>query len=241
MESMFKFKQFNVSHGKSSMKVGVDAVLLGAWAGELCEGKIKRILDVGSGCGVIALILGQKFQQAIVIGMDCDENSVSEATDNFTNSPWSDRLSAYKCRFPDFPETKTQKYDLIVSNPPYFSSGIAHPVTSREIARHQGSLSMFTLLDYCGDHLTPHGRISMIYPFEYHEKLIKYAAKYNMIALRECKVRNNESRPFKRIMAEFVFNDYGEVPIERSELTLFQSGEPTPAYRELCRNLYLKF
>lgn len=235
---MFNFKRFSVCHQRSSMKVGADAVLLGCWAG-VNDG---IFLDVGTGCGIIALLLAQRFNDSFISAIDCDDDSVEEAKVNFVSSPWSDRLQAIKEVFPDNLTHSDKKYDLIVSNPPYFDSGIKNPVTKREIARHQNSLSVYSLIERGSGLLKPGGRLSMIYPAGHHKEVLKKSEEMEMECIRCCQIRNNPSRPVKRIMSEFgKVSDYGRLEAENTLLTLFESGEPTDEYKSLCKEFYLKF
>lgn len=245
-EDVFHFKGFSVSHCRSSMKVGVDAVLLGAWI----RRPGTRILEVGTGCGVIALILAQKLPDVEIDAIDIDIDSIKEAKENFKRSQWNSRLHAELISWEDkIEEIKVKiqkegdraKYDLILSNPPYFDSGVHNPTTSREKARHQSSLSVFTLIKDSGNILKENGVLGMIFPMEYRNKAVELAKKEGLEVKRECRIRNNSSRPYKRVMIELKrTND----PISQTEvelLTLFATGEPTMEYRHLCRDLYLKF
>ena len=237
--NLFRFKRFEVSHSRSSMKVGVDAVLLGAWGGT----KAANILEVGTGCGVISLMLAQRFPEAFVDALDIDKPSVDEASENFRNSEWNERLRAWQASFPtDLGIGYEGKYDLIVSNPPYFDSGLKSPVTSREKARHQDSLSVFTLLNTCYPFLSEYGTLSVIFPAEDYSKAITEASKSRMIAVRECWIRNRLDLPYKRVMIDFKkIESAGNYPADVQHLVLFEKGNPTKEYQELCRNFYLKF
>ena len=232
-DSMFTFKQFKVRHGKSSMKVGVDAVLLGAWAGE----SAREILDIGTGCGVVALILAQRFPDALIEGVDIDCQSIEEASINFKESPWSERLDAFKKAFPFIEDDK--KYDLIVSNPPYFNSGLKNPSTQREKARHQDRLTVFTLIENCGDLLTDNGRLSMIFPIEFYQEAVARGLEKGLFPIRECFIKDREGSKEKRVLLEL-----GRARNEdyREKIILFtENREPTKEYRKLCKDLYLKF
>lgn len=240
-DSRFRFKSFEVSHHRSSMKVGVDAVLLGAWAGI----NPKKILDVGTGCGVISLMLSQRFLEATVDAIDIDENSIEEAKENFDRSLWNNRLRVCLANFAEFSchfRDNCRQYDLIVSNPPYFDSGIENPVTSREKARHQSSLSVFSLLEKSKDLMAESGRLSMIFPAEFYEKVRKVSERERYVLLRECRIRNRPEREEKRVMMEFGKRDfYEDVKFETKHLVMFEGGEPTEEYRHLCKDFYLKF
>lgn len=234
-ENEFWFKKFKVAHGKSTMKVGVDAVILGAWAGETAT----KILDIGTGCGVIALILAQRFPEACIIGIDIDEESVKEANENFKDSPWDERLNALKIQFPEALPDEYSKFDLVVSNPPYFKSGIDNPMTRREKARHQDTLSVFSLIEHAGKFLTEDGVLSMIFPIEFKEEVLTQGLKHGWHIHRKCYLRDNPRRNEKRVMMEFKKGKEGEISEER--ITLFESGKPSERYTELCREFYLKF
>lgn len=234
----FKFKQFSVRHHRSSMKVGVDAVLIGAWAGKDPD----SVLDVGTGCGVISLILAQRFPHSRILAIDIDHPSVEEAKENFADSPWSENLKAALQGFPFGLEEVKERYDLIVSNPPYFKSGIDNPITPREKARHQGSLSIFGLIEESDKYLKQQGRLALIFPTEFYDKALEVAASSSMEIIRECWVRDNPSRPEKRVMVEFIKNNsYKNYECVSEHLTLFEDLNPSSAYRSLCSALYLKF
>ena len=254
---IFRFKQFSVAHGKSSMKVGVDAVLLGAWAydkkaSEQCDDRELKILDVGCGCGVISLILAQRFPEAKIIGVEIDEPSVDEARDNFSAFPGKKKPEVIGGSFPEVLKPLSLKFDLIISNPPFFRSGVSHPSTSRERARHQGLLSPFTLVADSSAFLKPDGILAMIFPSEFYEEVISAAATHGFSVWRLCLVRNNPNRPEKRVLIEFLkdkehpnnenYKEWkrGEIAVKQ-HLTLFENGEPTEAYRKLCQPFYLYF
>ena len=235
-QSLFKFKRFEMLHGKGSMKIGVDAVLIGAWAGEG-----KNILEVGTGCGVISLILAQRFTEAQILAIDIDIPSVEEASENFSNSPWGERLRSELIKFPEGINSNIEKYDLIISNPPYFRSGITAPLTPRLKARHQDSLSVFTLLDNSPSLLIPGGRLCMIFPVEFEDEAIKFASQKSLVPVRICRVRDNRRRSEKRVMTEFKYLENSEINTKFEYLTLFEDGKPTDDYLKLCKDFYLKF
>lgn len=260
----FYFKQFSVAHTRSALKVGVDGVLVGLWSRP--EG-CRRVLDAGTGCGVIALIVAQLTsgnsggEPTLIEAIDIDAPSVKEAADNFRDSPWSDRLGASPGDLREWP--RGDGYDLIVSNPPFFRSGVGDVSTSRMAARHQESLPLADLLSNCARLLRPKGRTVIILPYEFKEETMAEAAKSGLKPVRLCRVRGHANAPWKRILLEFVMQDSARcivpekenyssesansdihpvaVPEEES-LTLETSpGVPTEAYRRLGRDFYLKF
>lgn len=238
------------------MKVGVDAVILGAWVN---VGGKHMVMDVGCGCGVISLMIAQRNPQAVIHAIDIDEESVEEAKENFTNSPWSSNLTAVCANFMDLERTggisggngqnkgdvtsiyTDRKYDLIVSNPPYFDSGVSEIETRRERARHQGELSPYTILTTCKTVLQPDGVVAMVIPFEQKEDLIAFATSHGYFLQRELAVRGREGKQPKRSFMEFKWGiDKTDTVCEEMSIETLK-GEYTIAYHDLCRDFYLKF
>ncbi|MDE7181018.1 MAG: methyltransferase [Muribaculaceae bacterium] len=236
-KSIFRFKQFECRHQASSMKIGVDAVLVGAWARvEEC----RRILDVGTGCGVIALMCAQRNPEAIIDAIDIDAPSVAEAYENFRNSPWAARLNALNVSFENL---SANSYDLIISNPPFFNSGVENPDSPRLKARHEAELSPANLLSKGKDMLTDRGRIAMILPHDRGEEIIAEARNFNLSLLRLCEIKGHEKAPFKRLLLEFgSYDNRTSNKREETQLILeLSAGQPTEEYRELCKQFYLYF
>lgn len=159
-EKVFRFKQFSVRNDKSAMKVGTDGVLLGAWVDVTNS---KQILDIGTGTGLIALMLAQRCD-ANIDAIEIDDDAVSEATLNFNNSPWEERLAIIHSDFVDFAEKTDKKYDIIVSNPPYFVNSLECPNEKRCMARHTNSLSYNELINGASKLLSDFGTLFLITP-----------------------------------------------------------------------------
>lgn len=235
-ERLFRFKQFAVAHEASAMKVGVDGVLLGAWAATTPPP--RRILDVGCGCGLIALMLAQRTA-AEIDAVDVDAPSVEEARENFIASPWNDRLHALRCDFADSAERRTLRpgYDIIISNPPFFDSGIDSPDTPRLLARHASTLNPLTVLEYGAELLAPAGTIAIISPPAWLEVLRANDATLHLRRLAW--VSGRVGKKPKRILSEWSLTD-GAVATEH--LALEEApGVPTEAHRRLCAPFYLRF
>lgn len=234
----FKFKQFEVSHHRSSMKVGVDAVILGAWAD--VEGA-KSVLDVGCGCGVISLILAQRNSEASIVGIDIHEESIAESTENFLASPWSERLLAKEVDFNRYCSScETESVDYIISNPPYFDAGIEIPETAREKARHQGALSPEIILERGSAILGESGKIGEVVPFDQWSPLEVDASSLGLRLKRMLVMIGRGGRDPKRAFMEFA-KICDHAPIIEHITLENEKGEYTPEYRRLCRDLYLKF
>lgn len=235
-KSVFRFKKFVCMHAMSSMKIGVDAVLIGAWTR---VEEAHTILDVGTGCGIIALMCAQRNSTAQIAAIDIDESSVEEASMNFNASPWRDRLTAIKRDFNSFADS-SEKFDLIISNPPFFNSGLFRPNTSRLLARHESSLSPAELIRKGCHLLTPEGRLSMVVPYERVNTLINETEGNGLVITRACKVRGHSNAEYKRALLEFQFGKKSYIQWE--ELTLEENpNHPTPEYKQLCSSFYLYF
>lgn len=258
----FYFKRFSVAHIRSAMKVGVDGVLVGAWAD---VSGCRHILDVGCGCGVIALMCAQRAPEALVTAIDIDADSVGEAAANFRESLWGDRLSALRCSLDEYlsrfssGEGDGRRFDLVVSNPPFFNSGVETPDSPRLSARHQAELSPLALVACATRLLTPGGRLALIAPSEQCGEIVAEAAARSLRLRRAEYVRGHASAPVKRVLLEFTpaapMTDDPPTsgPTTKDSLTPGLTtdiavldletapGVPTPDYRALCHDFYLKF
>lgn len=240
----FRFKRFSCSHHRSALRIGVDAVILGAWA-RLEDA--AAILDVGCGCGVLSLMAAQRNGNARILGIDIDEASVEEAAENFRLSPWPDRIRAERLSLFDMPGDT--KFDYIISNPPFFDAGVSNPETSREIARHQSELSPASLLRKGGELLTAGGKIGLVLPEEMGEDIISIAEDCGLELLRKMHVSGREEKPAKRCYLEFGLRLADQVNMrkkksspERMYLAVETiDGGFTDDYRRLCADFYLKF
>ncbi len=227
----FQFKQFKVNDEHCAMKVGTDGVLLGAWANGTCT----RALDIGTGSGLIALMLAQRFPEAQIIGIDIDAIAVEQAQDNFAASPWPNRLTASCVALQAFQDAP---FDLIVSNPPYFQNSLKAPDTQRSQARHTDTLSYAQLIEHAARLLTPNGCLTLILPIEAEREIIGLAASVNLYPNNICRVRGHEHKPFKRIMIHFT-HEVCSLPAEDT-LTLANSqNQRSDAYAYLTRDFYL--
>ena len=231
----FSFKQFEVYQSRSAMKVGTDAVLLGAWV-NLTD--IRYMLDVGTGTGVIALICAQRNPDAIIEAIEIDPGSAEDARHNFQHSPWSSRLKMHEG---DFLKTVAgEKFDLIISNPPYFTSSLRHANPSRNAARHDDALPAESFLPLAVKLLRPEGRLALILPSSEIERWINEAAKNRLFPFRVCHVFTLAHKDPSRIMIEFSPGYEGEPRME-SLLIEKSPGEITEAYKQLIRDFYLKW
>ena len=236
MDEAFRFKQFKVSHMKSSMKVGVDSVLLGAWASK--EG--KKMLDVGTGCGLLSLMIAQRNPEIEITAIDIDEDSIDEARQNFKNSLWNNRIDAFRISFQDLCSSGVEKYDLIISNPPYFNSGVTNLDSKRKLARHQGELTPELLIRDSRQILSGTGKLSMILPSDIWDEVKVNLKSIDLSLARICHVFTREGKKSKRILLEF--SKDSKISCEETELILKDGdNKETESYLELCKDFYINF
>jgi tRNA1Val (adenine37-N6)-methyltransferase len=234
MERVFQFRQFQISHEASKMKVGTDGVLLGVFVDTRDAGSI---LDVGTGCGLIALMLAQRCK-ARITGIDIDGDSVSEAMFNGRNCPWSDRLTFIHSPLQDFAARHTEEFDLIVSNPPFFMQSLRSPDESRNLARHDLSLSHEDLFRGTARLLRPNGRCLLILPYSHFAATVTIAAKNKLYPKTRMVIHPKVSAPPNRMIVEFVMDL--KVPCEtRSFIIRDQDGAYTEEYREKTGDFYV--
>ena len=229
----FTFKQFAVEQDDVAMKVGTDGVLLGAWAA--CDGA-KRILDIGTGTGVIALMLAQRNSEAEVHAVEIDETATQRARSNFDLSPWAERLEVECCAVQEF--SSDEKFDLIISNPPYFVDSLLPPDAKRSTARHTHDLSFEELDKAVCRLLADEGLFALILPTTEFEK---YLTITQLHLVRRCDVYPKVDAATKRVMAEFALHATAEVKHETITIEQDKRGDYTDEYRALTKDFYLKF
>lgn len=215
------------------MKLGTDSVLLGACVD--VDG-VKSVLDVGTGTGVIALMIAQRTEgelQPQIDAIDIDLPSVEEAKENFENSPWADRLRVFHSALQDYP---LKEYELIVSNPPYFDNSLLNPDSRKSGARHTFSLSYIDILEYARQSLSPQGRLALILPAEEEKRLIRTAVSYSLYPRSILRVRTVERKSPKRIVIEF-----SRIKLESriTNLTMSSEGKYTAEYNKLVEAFLL--
>jgi len=232
----FKFKQFTINQDKTAMKVGTDGVLLGAWTD--CN-SVKSILDIGTGTGLIALMLAQK-SDAKIVAIEKNQDAYKQAFENVENSKWKDRISIIFSDFSDFAKQSNEKFDLIVSNPPYFVNSLKNPNKNKTEARHNDSLPYETLIE--GINLISHSKtiFNLIIPAEQKEKLIQISNDFDFHCNKITYVKPNIEKLPKRVLMSFSKNKTdifeNSFAIETTERHCY-----TEEYKKLTKDYYLAF
>lgn len=230
----FQFKQFLVNHDQCAMKVGTDGVLLGSWVRPETE---KTILDIGTGTGLIALMMAQK-STAIIDAIDIDVDAFRQAKINVSHSPWLSQINVYLCSLQYYALNPKRKYDLIVSNPPYFLDAVKSCTLSRNVARHTGeALSFEELISGTKQILNPTGRFCVILPFKEGNIFFQQAFNQGLFCNRITRVKTKKEKQEKRLLMEFSFSQkkiYDEFLIIQEDEYNF-----TAEYIELTKDFYL--
>jgi len=230
----FQFRQFTVFHDKCSMKVTTDGVLLGAWAD---TDHISRALDVGTGSGLIALMIAQR-SEAVIDAVEIDPPAALQASENSGCSPWKDRIHVHTGSFQEFAALCGKKYDLIVSNPPFFRNALKPGDKRRSNARHDLSLTHEELLKGSASLLSPQGKFCVILPYQEKDSFAELASIYRLHCKRITEVKTTPGAVFSRVLMSFgpVFTGTPD----RTELTLHEAdGSYSEDYRELTKDFYL--
>ena len=239
----FRFKQFTVNQDKCAMKIGTDGVLLGAWAS--VNNSMHTILDIGTGTGVIALMLAQRSIADTIEAIELDGDAFEQCTDNFEASDWGDRLFCFHAGFDEFVDEYTEEepeeaelYDLIVSNPPFYSEEVSSGNDARDQARQNSSLPFDELVSGVSKLLSPTGVFATIIPYKEEENFIALALENNLFPNRITQVRGTENTEIKRSLLEFSSTESEYTPKEL--IIELERNVYTKEYIDLTKDFYLK-
>jgi len=232
---MFHFKQFSVADEKCGMKVGTDGTIHGAWA-PVPSGP-SRILDIGTGSGLMALMFAQRCPEAHITGIDIDAGAAEQATENFAASPWPDRLEVIHTPVQEFCESD---FDLVASNPPYFVDSLKNPDAARLKARHTDTLSFGALVGHSARLVRDGGIVSYVLPIEAEQPVLHLAADCGLTPIHITRVHTRNTKPAKRVMIAMVKGSTTESCIIDTLCLMDDNGEPrSEQYKALCRDFYL--
>jgi tRNA1Val (adenine37-N6)-methyltransferase len=230
----FEFKRFTVFHERCAMKVGTDGTLAGAWT-RLRDNDV--VLDVGAGSGLVSLMLAQRNGSVYITPIEIDEQAAGQATGNMMASPFGNIAECRNISFQEFAGETTCRYDLIVSNPPFFSASLKSPDRQRSMARHDDLLPVEDFIRLSAGLLSPQGRISFIFPFSEKEELLSLSAKNNLHVSRLTDVIPVAGSSPKRVLMELSATACETVSDELIIET--ERGVYSPEFTALVRNFYL--
>jgi tRNA1Val (adenine37-N6)-methyltransferase len=229
----FRFKQFTIEQDRCAMKVGTDGTLLGAWA--TVDG-CRNIIDVGTGTGLIALMLAQRNPEAVIEAVDIDPGTCLQARENVERSPFANRIRVVHASWAEYPPASGRKYDLVVSNPPYFVRSLKNPDPLRRIARHTDTLALEALIGKGKEILVSDGRIALILPVGREAELSALADRNGLYVVRQTYVVPVYGAAAKRLLAEL---SASPSPCRADTLWIEKArGEYSQAYRALTKDFY---
>lgn len=232
----FTFKQFFVAHDRCAMKVGTDGVLLGAWAP--VKG-VKKALDIGSGSGLITLMLAQRNLALHIDAVELDHDAALQAEENFAQSPWGDRLKAINQDIMSYSQYSSSKYDLIVSNPPYFEPAVACRDEKRDQARYTSTLTHDVLFESAKKCLASEGMFCLVLPYEVGDRLQEMAEKSGWFTAFRINVCDKVTTEYHRMLLGFQLQ---KTETQVTSLALKnEHNEYTDAFRELIQPFYVKY
>lgn len=234
MADYFHFKKFSVRHDRSGMKVGTDGALLGAWTDVR---QTTQILDIGTGTGLIALMLAQRASESVTIdAVEIENQAYADAQENIAASPWHDRIHLHHTAIQNF--NPSTKFDLIVTNPPYFQKSYKPPTAQREMARHTEQLTFDEILILSEKLLTSNGKLNLILPYTEGLQFIDLADHKGLHCSRKWIFRTREGKSIERFLLEFRWEKKDP---DEGEILLYSSGDEwSVGYKDLMREFYLK-
>jgi tRNA1Val (adenine37-N6)-methyltransferase len=219
------------------MKIGTDGVLLGAWTP--LDNNPKSILDIGTGTGIVALMLAQRSEARQIDALEIDENAYEQATENFENSPWNDRLYCFHAGLDEFVEEPEDEYDLIVSNPPFYTEDFKTDNEARDRARFADAMPFEDLIEAAALLLSENGIFAVIIPFKEEFSFTETAYEYDLFPIKITRVKGTATSEVKRSLLAF---KRFELPVLLADELIIETArhQYTPEYIELTKAFYIK-
>ena len=234
--STFQFKKFTINQDRCAMKVGTDGVLLGAWCP--IDNNPFSILDIGAGTGILSLILAQRSNAVQIDAIEIDENAFEQCVENFESSPWGDRLFCYHAGLDEFMEEPEEDYDIIISNPPFYTEDYKTENEQRDLARFSDALPFENLVEAANLLLSENGIFAVIIPFKEEEKFIALAKDFQLHPFKITRVKGTPTTEIKRSLLAFSKTQkqtlIDELIIETAR------HQYTEEYIDLTKDFYLK-
>ncbi|WP_282123149.1 tRNA1(Val) (adenine(37)-N6)-methyltransferase [Algibacter mikhailovii] len=218
------------------MKIGTDAVLLGAWTS--LKNQPFSILDIGAGTGILSLMLAQRSAAEVIDALEIDDLAYEQCVDNFEQSPWGDRLFCYHASLEEFANEIDDQYDLIICNPPFFAEDYKTKNSQRDLARFQEAMPFEHLLESVSKLLNKNGVFAVVIPYNQESYFISIASKLGLFVNKILHVKGNPSSEIKRSLIEFSYDEQNNI---KEDLTIeFDRHQYTPEYINLTKEFYLK-
>ncbi|HUH29061.1 tRNA1(Val) (adenine(37)-N6)-methyltransferase [Gelidibacter sp.] len=239
----FEFKQFTINQDRCAMKIGTDSVLLGAWTS--LDSNPYSILDIGAGTGILALMMAQRSNAELIDAIEIDDAAYEQCVENFESSPWGDRLFCYHAALEEFVEEVSddevetdEKYDLIISNPPFYLNTYKSDNEQRDLARFMDAMPFRQLIESASKLLSPQGTFAVVIPFSEEKEFIVLASKEHLFPNRILRVKGSLQSEIKRSLLQFSFQ---ETKVNPKELIIETSRHQyTDDYISLTKDFYLK-
>lgn len=237
MNAPFYFKNFSVNQDRCAMKIGTDSVLLGAWCP--VEKNVFSVLDIGAGTGILSLMLAQRTNAEQIDAIEIDEDTYEQCVENFENSPWADRLFCFHAGLDEFIDEPEELYDLIISNPPFYSENFKTENEQRDLARFQDALPFEELVEAVDLLLSENGLFAVIIPYKEESFFIDLCAQTELFPVKITRVKGTPTTEIKRSL--LAFKRYELPVLEADELIIETSRHQyTNAYIDLTKDFYLK-
>ena len=231
----FQFKEFTIQQDQCAMKVCTDACMFGAWFAAKVPG-YKTILDIGSGTGLLMLMMAQK-SKALIHGIEIDKNSFQQSEENVSQSSWKERLRLFQgdVRSYSFPI----KYEFIISNPPFFENDLPSDIEQEKLARHSSGLTLLELIEVLDKQLGPHGSFGILLPFHRSAYFISKAEEYNFHLLEKLSIRHSSNHEFTRVIMHFGRHQQNLVSHVEMSIHNDTDGGYTKEFANLLKDYYL--
>jgi tRNA1Val (adenine37-N6)-methyltransferase len=232
----FTFKQFQVNQDRCAMKIGTDGVLLGAWTPLI--NNPYNVLDIGAGTGILSLMLAQRSNAEQIDAIEIDEDAYEQCVENFETSPWGDKLFCFHAGLDEFVDEPEDEYDLIISNPPFYTDDYKSDNTSRDLARFEDALPFEELIEAAALLLSDNGIFSVIIPFKEEERFVSLCKELDLFPLKITRVKGTPTSEIKRSLLAFCRME--QTPLIDELVIEISRHNYTPEYIELTKEFYLK-
>ena len=232
----FNFKQFHVNQDRCAMKIGTDGVLLGAWTPLI--NNPYNVLDIGAGTGILSLMLAQRSNAEQIDAIEIDEDAYEQCVENFEASPWGDKLFCFHAGLDEFVDEPEDEYDLIISNPPFYTDDYKSDNTSRDLARFEDALPFEELIEAAALLLSDNGIFSVIIPFKEEERFVSMCKELDLFPLKITRVKGTPTSEIKRSLLAFCRME--QTPLIDELIIEISRHNYTPEYIELTKEFYLK-